>query len=114
VGIGGRRRAWCQLDDQCRHAWIASDAADRATATSLPASVTASTIWIMGLSALPPFGQPPVDEYLNLGISQELALQIRIDLGAPTGHDEQIARHFPLSKRPGRDPRREGCKPEAL
>jgi hypothetical protein len=43
-----------------------------------------------------PLGHPPIDEHLDLRISPELSLQIRVDVGMTSGHDEQIIRHLPV------------------
>jgi hypothetical protein len=54
-----------------------------------------------GVQALTPFGQPAIDEHLDLRISEELSLQIRVDVGTIPGHDEQLARHLPVGRDPG-------------
>jgi hypothetical protein len=96
VGAGGGRRARRQLDDQCRQTRIASDAANVAATALLTPPLAAPTLRLMGVLMLPPLGQPPIDEYLDLRISQELSLQIRVDVGMTPGHDEQKTRHEEL------------------
>jgi hypothetical protein len=96
VRAGGRRRAGRQLDDQCRQAWIASDAQDVAVLASLPPPLAAPTLRLVRILGPSPLGHPPIDEHLDLRISQELSLQIGVDVGMTSGHDEQITRHLPI------------------
>ena len=96
VGAGGGYRARRQLDDQCRQAWIASDAEDVAVLASLAPPLAAPTLRFVRVLAPPPLGQPPIDEHVDVRISQELSPQIFVDLGMTSGHDEQIARHEEL------------------
>jgi hypothetical protein len=88
VRAGGRRRARRQLDDQCRQAWIASDAQDVAILASLTPPLAAPTLGFVRVLPLTPLGHPPIDKHLDLRISLELSLQIRVDVGVTLGHDE--------------------------
>jgi hypothetical protein len=115
VRAGGRRRPGRQLDDQGRQAWIASDAEDVAALASLSPPIAAPALGLVSVLAPAPLGQPPIDEDLDVRISHELSLQIRVHLGMTAGHDEQITRHLPvLPSSQGLIQGREGWRLEAL
>jgi len=63
---------------------------------SLTPPLAAPTLGFVRVWPLTPFGHSPIDKHLDLRISQELALQIRVDVGVTSGHDEQITRHLPV------------------
>ncbi|HSE04109.1 MAG TPA: hypothetical protein VLK35_08165 [Methylomirabilota bacterium] len=109
---GGRRRAGRQLDDQGRQAWIAPDAADVAPRAPLSSPIAAATLGFVRVLAPAPFGQAPIDEDLDVRISHELSLQIRVHFGMTTGHDEQITRHHSVLQAMIQG--REGWRLEAL
>lgn len=61
---------------------------------SLTPPLAAPTLGLVRVWPLTPLGHSPIDKHLDLRISQELALQIRVDVGVTSGHDEQISRHL--------------------
>jgi hypothetical protein len=94
AGVGGRRRAGRELDDQGRQVRIASDAANVAALASLTPPLAAPTLRLVRALGPSSLGHPPIDEDLDIRISQELSLQVRVDVGMTSGHDEQITRHL--------------------
>jgi hypothetical protein len=94
ASVGGGRRAGRQLDDQCRQVRIASDAADAAALASPTPPLAAPTLGLVRAPGPSSLGHPPIDDDLDIRISQELSLQIRVDVGMTSGDDEQITRHL--------------------
>jgi hypothetical protein len=67
-----------------------------ATLASLTPPLAAPTLRLVRVLGPSPLGHPPIDEQLDLRISQKLPLQIREDVGTTVGHDEEITRHRPI------------------
>jgi hypothetical protein len=85
-----------------------------AVLASLTPPLAAPTLGFVRVLPLTPLGHSPIDKHLDLRISQELSLQVRVDVGVTSGHDEQITRHLPVLQAARSSRTKKGRKPEAL